>query len=108
MDVYGAVASVVIWGLFVHLLTNFKFNFLIEKDRDDRIAELNQKLEDSEIEVINVSNQNEVLDEKLRVALEQLRVAREVNDTRSALLNSCHTALNNFVSLFPPEHDTQG
>ena len=106
MDIYGAVAAILIWAFIINGLTNFKLNIL-EVD-NTRVAELNQKIEDMDVEVMNLTNENEALDEKLCVALEQLRVARELNEKRAALINNCHNAMNSFVSLFPPEHDTQG
>jgi len=97
MDIYGAVAAILIWAFIINGLTNFKLNFLDIDHR--RIAELNQKIEDMDVEVINLTNENEVLDEKLRVALEELRLAREDADSRKERLEKIMAAFKS--TLFP-------
>ena len=97
MDIYGAVAAILIWAFIINGLTNFKLNIL-EVD-NKRVAELNQKIDDMDVEVMNLTNENEVLDEKLRAALEELRLAREDADSRKERLEKIMAAFKS--TLFP-------
>jgi len=107
MDVYGALCAVVIWVFILNWLANVPYKIInVDKANEKRIAELNESLENADAEVVNLSNQVEILDEKLRVVTEQLRLANEDIEARTSRTVKLAAALRS--TLFPGLEEVRG
>ena len=107
MDVYGALCAVVIWLYILNWVANVPYKIInIDKANEKRVAELNEKLENSDAEVVHLSNQLEVMDEKLRLVTEQLRLANEDIEARTARTVKLAAALR--ATLFPGLEEIHG